>query len=438
MKMKSGKNMDNNKPVEAKPIKNSRSKWLLYLPGLLFLVYTVILFVYFLAQPENATPTRLLGTAADPATFLTHEEIANIHEFALFRYLYAFWVPVLEWVLLIYLYLSGFAGKLQRRLQKKITRRYPAAAVTAAILYIGLQIVLLPVEFIYYRLREAYGLTEQRFGSWFMERLIDLGVGICTDLLVLLLILWLIGRFSKRWWVILWVLSIPASLFFSYVQPVLIEPLYNNFVPLQNQELKAKILDLAARTGVPAHDVVQADMSKQTTSINAYVSGIGSSTRVVLWDTSLDKLNDNEILSVTAHEFGHYVHKDVYYGTLYAIGGSLLFFIVLAGFWWLVERKVPEGADRIPILMLLLLALLFFSSPITSALSYRMEDRADRYATELLQDRAANIGLHQKLAKYNKSEMNPPALYTFFFGDHPTLSERIESDLPASGAQTSK
>lgn len=116
----------------------------------------------------------------------------------------------------------------------------------------------------------------------------------------------------KRWWLYAWLLSIPFTLFVVFIQPVLIDPLYQTFSEIENKQLEAKILELAKTSNIPADQVYQVEMSDETKAMNAYVTGIGSNTRIVLWDTTLNGLTENEILFIMAHEMSHYIHKDIY------------------------------------------------------------------------------------------------------------------------------
>ncbi|WP_249712589.1 M48 family metalloprotease, partial [Bacillus cereus] len=106
-----------------------------------------------------------------------------------------------------------------------------------------------------------------------------------------------------------WLLTIPFTIFVMIIQPVVIDPLYNDFYPLKNKELETKILSIAEQANIPAEHVYEVNMAQKTNSLNAYVTGIGSNSRIVLWDTTLNRLTDNEILVIMAHEMGHYEEK---------------------------------------------------------------------------------------------------------------------------------
>ncbi|WP_169306628.1 M48 family metallopeptidase [Cohnella pontilimi] len=398
-----------------------------------FFIYAVLITVYFALQPYDV-PAHLIGTPADPRTFLTPQELDEAQHSLWIRESYAFIYPALQCLLLILIYQSGMIHKLTEKLSKVHKSKNAVRFVSFLSAYLLYKILLLPVRFCYYLYRSHLGLTEQPFLSWLSDRLLDIGVGVFTEFLVVLVIWSFIRRFKQRWWIFLWCVSIPVIFLFVYVKPVLIDPLYNQYTPIQNQALKAKILRFAQTAGVPAQDVYEADVSKQTTTINAYVTGIGSSLRIVLWDTTLKKLNDDEIIAIVAHEMGHYQLHHVMRGTVYAVLGAFAFFAVTAWVWRVYrKRKTEDGPDDFAALLAILLLLLFLSNPFTSRLSYGIEKEADDYAASLVHNPAASITLHQKLAKYDKAVVSEPWLSRLFYGTHPTIQQRIEEDMQQLG-----
>ena len=158
-----------------------------------------------------------------------------------------------------------------------------------------------------------------------------------------------------------------------FIQPVVIDPLYNDFYPLKNKELETKILSLATQANIPAEHVYEVNMAEKTNALNAYVTGIGSNSRIVLWDTTLNRLTDNEILFIMAHEMGHYVEKHIYFG----IAGYL--FLMLIGLWLtakIMRRLISRYGQVLkinkissirsyPLFLLITSILLFASNPVS-------------------------------------------------------------------------
>jgi STE24 endopeptidase len=197
--------------------------------------------------------------------------------------------------------------------------------------------------------------------------------------------------------------------------------------------LESKILSLADKAHIPANHVYEVDMSEKTHALNAYVTGVGSHSRIVLWDTTLQKLNDNEILFIMAHEMCHYVEKHIYFG----IAGYLL--LAFVGFW-ITAKWMARWIDRhgqklhiqsisqlrtLPLFLLIISILVFASSPISTLASRYEETRADRYAIEMTKNKEAAIESFQELTKSGLSQVNPPLLVKIFRYTHPTMLERI-------------
>ena len=190
---------------------------------------------------------------------------------------------------------------------------------------------------------------------------------------------------------------------------------------------------MANKAHIPAEQVFEVDMAKKTNSMNAYVTGIGSNARIVLWDTTLNRLSDNQILFIMAHEMGHYVEKHIYYGiALYLLLSFIGLYLTYRIMNWTVKRwgkelKIPDVRDirSLPLFFLIISILLFASSPLTNFISRYEETRADRYAINMTKDPADAITSFQELTRSGLSQVNPPPLVKIFRYDHPTMLDRI-------------
>lgn len=296
-------------------------------------------------------------------------------------------------------------------------------------------IVFFPLDYYRYNLSKSYGISTQSFSSWMRDNVIDFWVNFVITVLVVTVLYWLINKSPKKWWIPAWLLTIPFSIFIMFIQPVVIDPLYNEFYPLTNKELETKILELAEQANIPSDHVYEVNMAEKTNALNAYVTGVGSNSRIVLWDTTLNRLNEEEILFIMGHEMGHYVEKHIYIG----IAGYVL--MMLVGLWliskmmpWIINRfghvlKIKDviSIHSLPLILLLSSILLFVSSPISNFVSRYQEQRADEFAMELVQDPEAAVSGFQKLTKAGLSEVNPPTLVKWFRYTHPPMLERINN-----------
>ncbi len=276
-----------------------------------------------------------------------------------------------------------------------------------------------------------YGLSTQDWSGWWVDVLKGYAVGLVFTTVALLGFFGLTKLAPNWWWA--WGAAGAAGLvvLLSFIFPVLVEPVFNKFTPMEDSPLRTSLMRLAERDGVPVKDVLVADASRRTTALNAYVSGIGPTRRIVVYDTLLREAPAAEVESVVAHALGHAADKDVVVGTVIgALGAALLVVgLYLLGSWsWLLRMA---GVDSIaaPQAIGLLLAVAtvvgLFSGPLQAFVSRRIEARADEHALRLTQDPATFEAMQKRLAFVNLADPDPPAWEQAWRGSHPTTVERI-------------
>ena len=285
-----------------------------------------------------------------------------------------------------------------------------------------------------YYLEHAYGLSSQGVGAWLGDLVKGVAVDIATTVPILWLLFWLITRSPRRWALWFWGALIPLIAFGIFVSPLVVDPLFNKFTPMPPGPLKTQIEALAAKAGIPNAPVYVVDKSKQTHSTNAYVTGIGSSARIVIWDTTLQRMPQDQILAVVGHEMGHYVLKHLYWGFLMSVGGLLLLLPLAQRFAeGLIGRFGPRwGVSGLtdyaatPALLLTMALFSFFLAPVTSGVSREIEHQADAYGLQVTGDRLAMARAFVSLSEQNLSDPDPPAFVKFWLFTHPPLRERID------------
>ena len=285
-----------------------------------------------------------------------------------------------------------------------------------------------------YYLEHAYGLSSQGVGAWLGDLVKGVAVDIATTVPILWLLFWLITRSPRRWALWFWGALIPLIAFGIFVSPLVVDPLFNKFTPMPSGPLKTQIEALAAKAGIPNAPVYVVDKSKQTHSTNAYVTGIGSSARIVIWDTTLQRMPQDQILAVVGHEMGHYVLKHLYWGFLMSVGGLLLLLPLAQRFAeGLIGRFGPRwGVSGLtdyaatPALLLTMALFSFFLAPVTSGVSREIEHQADAYGLQVTGDRLAMARAFVSLSEQNLSDPDPPAFVKFWLFTHPPLRERID------------
>ncbi|WP_110929036.1 M48 family metallopeptidase [Bacillus massiliglaciei] len=409
-------------------------KWAGYAVGF-FLVYLAVMYWYIFFGADTSIPEALKGTGADPETFLSPRELMLSEEYSGIRNFLFFSSAPYEWLVYFLILLFGISRRFEQ--WSRMTVRWKIVRTAVYLFWLSLltYIAAFPISYISYSYSRKYQISTQSFSSWMKDEVIDFWVSFAMMLLIVSVLYWLMKKAKKRWWLYAWLLSIPFSIVLMFIQPVLIDPLYNDFYPLKNKELETKILEMAKQADIPADHVYEVNMAEKTNSLNAYVTGIGSNSRIVLWDTTLNKLEEKEILFIMAHEMGHYVEKHIYIG----IGGYIL--LTLAGLW--LTAKLMNGIVRrwghilkvssvaslssLPLFLLLISVLSFVSDPLTNYVSRYQETRADHYAIEMTKDQEAAIHTFQELTRSGLSQVNPPALVKWIRYSHPPMLERIEA-----------
>jgi Zn-dependent protease with chaperone function len=306
--------------------------------------------------------------------------------------------------------------------------------VTAVIYYALLSLVIAAMEFplALYRgfiLPHQFDLTDQSFLSW----LGDLGKAIGVNIVILSPIagaaVMIIHHF-RRWWVVLWLGSIPLIVLGVVVTPLIIDPLFNKFEPLKDPILRRDLLAEASQAGIEGSRVYQINASKQTKTMNAYMTGLGPSKRIVLYDTLLDKMDHDEIIATMGHEMGHYVLHHLWKGIAFAVAVSFFGFLIAQriyerglSFWRFSDRADPAA---LPWLMLIASVITFLLSPVDSGFSRHVEHEADRFGLELTHLNEASASSMVKFAEDSKQDPNPPAFIEWWRYSHPSAQKRID------------
>ncbi len=404
--------------------------FLYFLTGYIF--YGLIIAYYLYIGTDHSLPKVFEGTAADPKLFMTESEQILSTDFSRLKNLLFFLSIPYEWI--IYLFVLTFGISVYfHRLSRDTTRSFLLqTSLYVFLLTVISSLLTFPLNLMSRKVSLDYGISTQSFNSWMRDYTIDFWIGWIMMTLMVWVIYFFIKRSEKRWWLYVWLLTIPFTIFLMFMKPVVIDPLYNDFTALQDKQLEAQILDLAAKADIPADRVYEVNMSEKTNSLNAYVTGIGSNLRIVLWDTTLNKLKDKETLFVMAHEMGHYVKHHLYWNVIGSIVLSFFGLFFGAKLYRVLIRRYGKRFEvshsdlaALPLLLLIFSLLSFAISPVENAVSRHHEKDADLYAIELTEDKQAAIQAFQTLTATGLSEVNPPKLVKWFRYGHPTMLERL-------------
>jgi STE24 endopeptidase len=267
-----------------------------------------------------------------------------------------------------------------------------------------------------------WGFSTQTLRSWLWDRVKGLLIGVALSSLGFVLLLG-----SAREWPGAWpAVAAPGAALFvlvlSLLAPLLFERLFNRFWPLPDPELARELTELSLRAGVPVRRILVSDASRRTRKHNAYVSGLGPTRRLVLFDTLLNDVPRDELRGVVAHELGHRRHRHVAAGTLLAMAGAAAAVLVV---WGVLSWHGSTGPRTVPLVLFTFSVLELVGMPFGTWLSRRWERTADRFALQLTGDGAALEHMHRRLALANLADLDPPPLLYALLFTHPTPAERI-------------
>jgi STE24 endopeptidase len=307
-----------------------------------------------------------------------------------------------------------------------------AAVLFFLLLSYGNTLINLPFSlYSTFRIEKKYGFNRQTIGLFVVDTLKGLLLSTVLNGLLLWGAFWLVGRFPENWWLLTWLLFLVFSVFMMYLAPYVIEPLFNKFSPIEDEQLEEGIRALLAKAGVKVSKVFTMDASKRSTHSNAYFSGIGHVKRIVLYDTLLASNTPDEVLFILAHEAGHWKKKHIVKRLVVieglALVGIYLFFLMVKG------DGLAEifGLAQATIYAKLLLAgfvaglVAFPFQPLMSCWSRVHEREADDFALALTNNPQAMASSLVKLGKDNLANLHPHPLYAGFYYSHPPLPQRV-------------
>lgn len=348
------------------------------------------------------------------------------------------WVAEQLWSLLIpaVLLWFGWSAKLRSWVARVVRDRWYFTVAGYWIVYLAITSLLsLPLSYYAQYVRpHAYGLSDQALSKWAT----DTTIGFVLAAIVGALLVWIpfaiIKKSPNRWWIWTSLVAIPLAFGALIIVPVFIQPLFNDFGPLTDKALEAKILAMAERAGIEGGRVFEVNKSVDTNTVNAYVTGLGSTKRIVLWDTLLQQLDERQILLVMGHEMGHYVLGHMYWslGIMVVTIPAMLAATHYGARWFIGRYRDRIGFDSLadvaalPLIIVISNLLGLATAPLFNYVSRSNEHESDRFALEMTHDNDACASAFLKLQQQNLGNPWPGPLFKLWRASHPTLGERIE------------
>ena len=309
------------------------------------------------------------------------------------------------------------------------------------VLLLGISKVLnIGLDYYGFRLERRFKLSNQRFGPWLWDETKGFLVSLILGSIVVELLYFTIRQWPQNWWMLAWASFMALFVLLAQLAPVVLFPIFYKFEPLEDEELKRRLIMLGQRAGTQVRGVYRWRLSEKSKKANAALTGLGSTRRIILADTLLDNYTPDEIEAVLAHELGHHVHRHI----LKSIFVQAL--ITFVGFWaanWTLHYAVDhhmfeELSDfaNLPLLALVSVVLSLLLMPVLNAYSRYNERQADRYAFESIASIEPFLSSMNKLADQNLAERTPSKWVEWFFHSHPSISRRLEAAEAWGRAQT--
>jgi|GraSoiStandDraft_47_1057283.scaffolds.fasta_scaffold172211_1 Zn-dependent protease with chaperone function len=336
----------------------------------------------------------------------------------------------------------GWMAKIRSLAERVSARRFVQAWIVIPLFALSFSVLLLPPRIYGHHVSRKFGLSVQGWGSWLRDWAVELLLLCIVGTLVAWILYSVIRRSPRRWWLYFWLAVVPISAFLTFIAPVVIDPLFNKFQPLENThpELVSALEQVAHRGGldIPRSRMYEMKASEKLTGSNAYVTGFGATKRVVVWDTAIQKMTAPEILFVFGHEMGHYVLGHIVQGFIFANLVFLVLFYLsyrialgmqqLWGTRWCI-RELADWAS-VPMLLLIISILFFVITPGLNAFSRHIEQQADQYGLEVVHGVVPDspqvaAQSFQALGEEWLEYPYPSQPAVWWFWDHPTITDRI-------------
>lgn len=357
------------------------------------------------------------------------------------------WLGIFDFVLgialLVVLLATGWTGTLRDLAYRAAFQNYTLAVFLylAILLLIG-KMLGFGLDYYGFRLEHQYQLSNQKLRSWLWDETKGFLVGLLLGGIAVELLYFILRQYPEHWWLIAWAAFMGLFVLMAQLAPVILFPIFYKFEPLQDEDLKSRLVRLGESAGTKVRGVYKWNLSEKSKKANAALTGLGNTRRIILADTLLDNYSADEIEAVLAHELGHHVHKHI----LKSIGVQAL--TTFFGFW-AANWALHYAADRLhmfetlsdfanlPLLALVSTLLGFLLLPALNAYSRYNERQADRYAFQSIPHIEPFITSMNKLAAQNLAERTPSRLVEALFHSHPSISRRVAAAEGWSGKTAS-
>jgi Zn-dependent protease with chaperone function len=386
------------------------------------------------SQPDERKVT---AYTLPPETYKKARELSQIHfRMALIGFVYGLFIL---WLVLQ----LRLAPKYRDWAERFSSKRFVQAMIFGPLFFITLGSLSLPIDIYEHQVSRRFGISVQSWSSWAWDWAKGQFLGIILGIVLIAILYAVIRSSPRRWWFYFWLVSLPIVVLLVFLQPLVVDPMFHKFEPLSQKDpaLTASLERMVqrARQKIPPERMFWMGAGEKTTELNAYVTGLGASKRIVVWDNTIAKMTTPQIVFVAGHEMGHYVLQHIWKGMAFA--AVILFVLFYLGYrtvGWVLARwgngwGIPGLDDwaSLPVLLLLLSIFAFIANPVNSAFSRHIEHQADQYGLEvthgLTPDSAQTAAQSfQILGEVDLSDPEPNPIDVFLFYSHPPIPDRIQ------------
>src|SRR5277367_5206180 len=333
---------------------------------------------------------------------------------------------------LVVLLVTGWTGSLRDVAYRMGFQNYSLSVFMYLVLLLVISKALgIGLDYYGFRLERRFKLSTQRFRSWIWDEVKGFLVGLVMGAVVVEVLYFTLRQWPQHWWIVAWALFMGLFILLAQLAPVVLFPIFYKFEPLDDEDLRRRLVQLSEQAGTRVRGVYRWKLSEKSKKANAALTGMGRTRRIILADTLLDNYQPEEIEAVLAHELGHHVHRHILKSIFVQAA------ITLLGFWaanWTLHYAVDqhlfeEMSDfaNLPLLALVSVVLSFLLMPALNAFSRFNERQADRYAFESIASVEPFISSMNKLAEQNLAERTPSKWVEWFFHSHPAISRRLQA-----------
>jgi len=403
------------------------------------------------ASPASSTSAQSSAQQASPS----EESQKKVTEYTLPPDLYrkahtlgqiSFWGQLASilygWIILWFVLRWMLGPKYRTWAENAASSKFLQACIFAPPLLLTLAFLNIPFDVAQQWVLRKYGISIQSWPSWSWDWIKGEIISLILGTFFVWLLYLVIRKTPRRCWFYFWLLSLPILVFLIFLQPVVIDPLFNKFEPLAQKDpaLTASLEQMVRRAGqdIPPDRMFWMNAGAKVTALNAYVTGIGASKRIVVWDTTIAKMTTPQIVFVAGHEMGHYVLNHIWKGlAVAAVGLLILFYLAFRTIGWVLARWGAAWGIRglddwacLPALLLLVSVFSFIGTPIGSAVSRYFEHQADQYGLEVthgLTPDSSQVAAQsfQILGEVDLSDPAPNPVDVFLFYSHPPIPDRV-------------